>query len=73
MFNPKSHRAVDMAEQSHASGSRQMESQVDLMRVQQGWLSKIQFSVISGEDPQLWRTICENYFDMYGVESPLWV
>jgi hypothetical protein len=62
-----------MAEQSCASGLRQTESQVDLMRAQQGRLPKIQFPVFSGEDPQFWRTRCENYFDMYGVESPLWV
>jgi hypothetical protein len=29
--------------------------------------------VFTGEDPQLWRSHCENYFGMYGVEQQLWV
>jgi hypothetical protein len=39
----------------------------------QGRLPKLQFPVFSGEDPQLWCLRCENYFDMYGVESSLWI
>jgi hypothetical protein len=45
----------------------------DSLRANQGRLPKISFPVFSGEDPQLWRSKCENYFDMYGVESSLWV
>jgi hypothetical protein len=33
---------------------------------------KITFPTFTGEDPQLWHSRCENYFDMYGVESSLW-
>jgi hypothetical protein len=33
---------------------------------------KLQFPISSGEDPQLWRSQCENYFDMYQLESSLW-
>jgi hypothetical protein len=29
--------------------------------------------VFSGDDPQLWRSRCETYFDMYGVEPSLWI
>jgi hypothetical protein len=39
------------------------------MRASQGRLPKIQFPVFTGEDPQLWRSCRENYFDMYGVEQ----
>jgi hypothetical protein len=39
----------------------------------QACLLKLQFLVFSGEDPQLWCLRCENYFDMYGVESSLWI
>jgi hypothetical protein len=45
----------------------------DLMHASQGRLPKIQFPMFTGEDPQLWRSGCENYFDMYGVEQQLWV
>jgi hypothetical protein len=34
---------------------------------------KLQFPISSSEDPQLWRSRCENYFDMYQLESSLWV
>jgi hypothetical protein len=43
------------------------------LRSSQVHLSKIQFSVFSGDDPQLWRSWCESYFEMYVVESVLWV
>jgi hypothetical protein len=39
----------------------------------QGRLPKMNFLVFSGEDPQLWKSRCENYFDMYGVENSLWI
>jgi hypothetical protein len=29
--------------------------------------------VFFGDDPQLWRSRCETYFDMYGVEPSLWI
>jgi hypothetical protein len=39
----------------------------DAVRASQGRLPKLQFSVFNGDDPQLWRSRCENYFEMYGV------
>jgi hypothetical protein len=61
-------------EHSHELGHPASHStDVDSMRVSQGRFPKIQFQVFSGEDPQLWRSRCENYFDMYGVELSLWV
>jgi hypothetical protein len=30
----------------------------------QGRLPKLQFTVFMGEYPQLWRSRCENYFDI---------
>jgi hypothetical protein len=38
----------------------------------QGRLPKLQFTKFTGEDPQLWKSCCENYFNMYGVKSSLW-
>jgi hypothetical protein len=38
-----------------------------------GCLPKLQSPVLSGEDPQLWCSRCENYFDMYEVELSMWV
>jgi hypothetical protein len=52
----------------HSGGSIQ-----DFARVGQGHLPKLQFPMFSGEDPQLWKLRCKNYFEMYGVEESLWV
>jgi hypothetical protein len=46
---------------------------VELVHASQGKLTKVQFLVFNREDPQLWRSRCENYFEMYGVESSLWI
>jgi hypothetical protein len=43
------------------------------MRDSQGRLPKLNFPVFSGENLQLWRFRCENYFEMYAVESSLWI
>jgi hypothetical protein len=43
------------------------------MRASQGRLPKLNFSMFFGEDPQLWHSRCENYFEMHGVESSLWI
>jgi hypothetical protein len=53
--------------------SHQIGSSTELGRSGQGRLPKLQFLIFNDEDPQLWRSHCENYFDMYGVESNLWV
>jgi hypothetical protein len=45
----------------------------DSMRFNRGSLLKIQFLVFNGEDPQLWKSRYESYFEMYGVESSLWI
>jgi hypothetical protein len=36
-------------------------------------LPKLHFPVFNGDEPQLWRSRCENYFAMYGVEPSMWV
>jgi hypothetical protein len=54
----RSHQFCDLVKSSRAS---------------QVQLPKLQFPVFNREDPQLWHSRCDNYFDMYGVESALWV
>jgi hypothetical protein len=46
---------------------------MESVRASQGRLTKLQFPVFNGDEPQLWHSRCENYFDMYGVEQHLWV
>jgi hypothetical protein len=53
--------------------SHELGRSIDSMCDSQGRLSKHQFLVFSGEDPQLWHSRCENYFDMYDVEQSPWV
>jgi hypothetical protein len=48
-------------------------SHFEFVHASQGRLTMLHFSVFSGKDPQLWRSRCENYFDMYGIELSLWV
>jgi hypothetical protein len=36
-------------------------------------LPKFNFPVFSGENPKLWISNCEDYFDMYSVEPHLWI
>jgi hypothetical protein len=43
----------------------------DSVRASQGRLPKLDFPMLSGEDPQLCKFRCENYFDMYAVESSM--
>lgn len=31
------------------------------------------FPVFSGDNPQLWRTLCEQYFTMFAVHESYWV
>jgi hypothetical protein len=38
-----------------------------------GKLPKVNFPRLEGENPKLWQSRCENYFDMYSVESSVWV
>jgi hypothetical protein len=56
-------------ESSHERpGGRQLGMFGDLVRGGHGRLPMLQFPVFLGEDPQLWKSRCENYFEMYGVE-----
>lgn len=38
-----------------------------------GKLPKMHFPQFDGDNPKLWKTRCENYFDMYGVDESLWI
>lgn len=33
----------------------------------------ISFPQISGENPNLWKTMCEQYFYMFGIHNTFWV
>jgi hypothetical protein len=54
-------------------GDSYAESSRARANVVQGRLPKLHFLMFSGDDPQLWRSRCEIYFDMYDVESSLWI
>jgi hypothetical protein len=41
--------------------------------VVRGHLPKLNFPMFDGENPKLWIRRTQNYFDMYSVESNLWV
>jgi hypothetical protein len=36
-------------------------------------LPKLDFPSFDGDNPQFWKTKCEKYFDVYGVQKELWV
>jgi hypothetical protein len=38
-----------------------------------GKLPKMNFPKFEGENPRLWKSRCENYFEMYLVDSYMWV
>ncbi|WVZ82001.1 hypothetical protein U9M48_029318, partial [Paspalum notatum var. saurae] len=38
-----------------------------------GKLPKLHFPHFDGSQPKLWITRCEDYFDLYGVDSHMWV
>jgi hypothetical protein len=38
-------------------------------RVLFGKLPKVNFPKFEGENLKLWQSCCENYFEMYGVDS----
>lgn len=38
-----------------------------------GKLLKLDFPSFDGENPKLWLKNCEDYFDLYSVESPIWL
>jgi hypothetical protein len=72
---PQSHDMSDSGFPSHSSERRQggASHSSESLRTSQGRLPKINFSVFVSEDPQFWRLKCESYFDMYGVETSIWV
>jgi hypothetical protein len=39
----------------------------------QGNLPRVNFPQFNGDNPQLWKTRCENYFDMYDVDPSKWI
>jgi hypothetical protein len=55
--------SLERSHDSHSAG--------EFTRMGQGHLPKLQFPVFWGEDPQLWKSRCKNYFEMYGVEESL--
>jgi hypothetical protein len=38
-----------------------------------GKLPKLNFPTFDGDNPKLWLSRCEDYFDMYRVEPSMWV
>jgi hypothetical protein len=64
-------RAADSSLDSHRGVSHG--AQFDGGHAGQGRLPKLNFLVFSREDLQLWRSHCENYFEIYAMESSLWL
>jgi hypothetical protein len=46
---------------------------MDSGRGGQGHLLKLNFSMFSSEDPQIWKSRCEKYFMMYAVKQSMWI
>jgi hypothetical protein len=63
----------DVEQLSGGARCPQSQSYFESVHASLGKLPKMNFSVFGGEDPQLWRSRCENYFNMYGVKQSLWV
>jgi hypothetical protein len=42
-------------------------------RVHMGKLPKLNFPNFENDNPKLWQTRCENYFEMYSVDPSVWV
>jgi hypothetical protein len=38
-----------------------------------GKLPKMNFLKFESENPSLWQSRCENYFDMYAIDPSVWV
>jgi hypothetical protein len=73
MSNPKFHLSGGGGLLHESQGAQLTVLSGDSMRDSQGHLPKLNFPVFSGENLQLWRFRCENYFEMYAVESSLWI
>jgi hypothetical protein len=50
-----------------------MDGGQDDYRCGHGSLPRVNFPQFDGNNPQLWKTLCENYFDMYDVEPYMWI
>jgi hypothetical protein len=42
-------------------------------RLPTGKLPKMNFLKFEGENPKMWQSRCESYFDMYEVDYSIWV
>jgi hypothetical protein len=42
-------------------------------RVPMGKLHKMNFPKFESDNPKLWQSRCENYLEMYTVDSSVWV
>jgi hypothetical protein len=58
---------------SESCHGRAIGSSGEFGRSGQGRLLKLNFLSFSSDDPQLWRSRCESYFEMYGMEYSLWI
>ena len=38
-----------------------------------GKLPKLNFPTFDGENPKLWLNRCEDYFDLYSLDTDVWV
>lgn len=38
-----------------------------------GKLPKLNFPMFDGENPKSWLKNCEDYFDLYSIETPIWI
>ncbi|WVZ91209.1 hypothetical protein U9M48_037412 [Paspalum notatum var. saurae] len=56
------HSSDDQHTHAHHTGSTRV-----------GRLPKLLFPQFDGENPKLWISRCENYFDLYAVESEMWI
>jgi hypothetical protein len=52
---------------------RQWHQQSSSSRSPTGRLPKLNFPKFKGDNPKLWKTRCENYFEMYDVDEGIWV
>jgi hypothetical protein len=73
-IGPQSHIPANGMVHSHAPfHDADSHSYGDAVRANHGRLPKLNFPMFNGDDSQLWRSHCESYFEMYGVESTLWI
>jgi hypothetical protein len=41
--------------------------------MQLGKVLKMKFPKFGGDNPKLWKSHCEDYFDMYDIDPMVWV